>query len=259
MATVTRLTPPTLPEVTGYVEAATADRLLGWAWAPAKPSIRAMIELRLGDEIIARAVADQPRPDLASNGVGDGRHAFEIAVPNDYRARIAELRVFARSGDGEALPIGAPPAAEGLSEQMAKLARGVDALVASQRLMHRNLQAALSSRSHGPAESEEQMTTLARMAEAQTALGEQLATVGTIHGPSGRALGGRYRCEDFRSTRARQDQCYRVLGPRTLRDGAAGCDRRARAIARRLIPATNRREIAMIIPGFFAFAQRIHG
>lgn len=177
MATVTRLTPPTLPEVTGYVEAATADRLLGWAWAPGTPSIRAMIELRLGDEIVARAVADQPRPDLASNGVGDGRHAFEIAVPNDYRARIAELRVFARSGDGEALPIGAPPAAEGLSEQIAKLARGVDALVASQRLMHRNLQAALSSRSHGPAESEEQMTTLARMAEAQTALGEQLATV----------------------------------------------------------------------------------
>ena len=98
-------------------------RLIGCSAGPGRlrtPSIRAMIELRLGDEIIARAVADQPRPDLASNGVGDGRHAFEIAVPNDYRARIAELRVFARSGDGEALPIGAPPAAEGLSEQMAK-------------------------------------------------------------------------------------------------------------------------------------------
>jgi hypothetical protein len=173
---VTQLAPAAAPEVTGYVEAATGDRLLGWAWAPRTPGIRATVELRLGDELIASAVADQPRPDLASNGVGDGRHAFALAIPDAYRTRAAELRVFARAGDGEAWPIGAPPAAEGLSEQIAKVLRGVETLIGSQRLMHRNLQVALTSGSRPMEENGQQIAAaLARMADMQRALGEQLA------------------------------------------------------------------------------------
>jgi hypothetical protein len=175
---VTQLAPAAAPEVTGYVEAATADRLLGWAWAPRTPGIRATVELRLGDEVIASAVADQPRPDLASNGVGDGRHAFALTIPDAYRTRAAELRVFARAGDGGAWPIGAPPAAEGLSEQTTKVLRGIETLIGSQRLMHRNLQAALTSGSKATEEDEQQTASaLARIADLQGSLGEQMATL----------------------------------------------------------------------------------
>jgi hypothetical protein len=178
MTTVTKLAPVAPPEVTGYVEAGTSDRLLGWAWAPRTPGIRATVELRLGEEVIARSVADQPRPDLANNGIGDGRHAFALAIPDAYRSRAAELRVFARAGDDEAWPIGAPPAADGLAEQMTKVLRGVDTLIGSQRLMHRNLQAALTAGS-GEAESDQQRAAaaLARVSELQASLSEQLATM----------------------------------------------------------------------------------
>src|SRR5690349_7340512 len=145
MTTVTTLRPaePRVPHVTGYVEAATADRLVGWAWAPASPAERVRIELHLGEKVVAHTVADLPRSDLLANGIGDGRHAYEVAVPPEVRARAAELRVFAQSGENPAIPIGAPPAAEELSAQIAKLMQGMDTLVNSQRVMHRNLQAAL--------------------------------------------------------------------------------------------------------------------
>jgi hypothetical protein len=175
---VTQLAPTAPPQVTGYVEAATADRLLGWAWAPRTPGIRAKVELRLGHEVIASAAADQPRPDLASNGVGDGRHAFALVIPDAYRTRTAELRVFARAGDGDAWPIGAPPAAEGLSEQTTKVLRGIETLIGSQRVMHRNLQAALTSGTKATEEDEQQTAAaLARIADLQSSLGEQLATL----------------------------------------------------------------------------------
>jgi hypothetical protein len=157
MSTVTNLRAiaPALPEVVGYVEAVTADRLLGWAWAPASPDLRAAIEVRLGEEIVAHTVADLPRPDLATNGIGDGRHAFEVAIPVSAKTRPSELRVYARAGDGDAVAIGAPPAADGLSEQVTKLLRGVDMLLNSQRLIHRNLQAALAGKADDkPAEAQ---------------------------------------------------------------------------------------------------------
>ncbi|MEA2744071.1 MAG: hypothetical protein QOG25_2442, partial [Acetobacteraceae bacterium] len=73
MSTVTniRAAAPALPELVGYVEAATADRILGWAWAPATPELHAAIEIRIGDTVVANTVADLPRVDLASSGIGD--------------------------------------------------------------------------------------------------------------------------------------------------------------------------------------------
>lgn len=178
MSTVTNIRDgaPALPDVVGYVEAATADRILGWAWAPGTPELRAAIELRLGDTVVANTVADLPRADLASNGIGDGRHAYEIAIPLEMRERSAELRIFARAGDGVAVPIGATPAADGLSDQVTKLLRGVDMLVNSQRLIHRNLQAALTAKAAGT-DDEPMAVVLARMAEMQAGTAEQLSSV----------------------------------------------------------------------------------
>lgn len=173
-----RAVAPALPDVVGYVEAATADRLLGWAWAPGAPAQRASIELRLGDDIVAGTVADLLRPDLASNGIGDGRHAFELVIPPELRDRVAELRVFAQAAGSEPVAIGAAPVADGLSEQVTKLLRGVDMLLNSQRLIHRNLQTALTTQPAGSHSNSEPTTTaLARMAEAQAATAEQLSAV----------------------------------------------------------------------------------
>jgi hypothetical protein len=180
MSTVTniRAMAPALPEIVGYVEAATGDRILGWAWAPATPELRISIELRLGDDIVANTVADLPRADLASNGIGDGRHAFDVMIPTEVRNRSAELLVFARAGDGDAFPIGATPAANGLSDQVAKLLRGVDMLLNSQRLIHRGLQAALTG-TQGK-EAEPVAAALTRMAELQAGTEAQLSAVETF-------------------------------------------------------------------------------
>jgi hypothetical protein len=177
MSTVTniRAVASGLPEVVGYVEALTTDRILGWAWAPASPESRAAIELRLGDAVIASTAADLPRADLVSSGIGDGRHAYDIAIPPDVRSRAAELHVFARVGDGEAFPIGATPAADGLSHQVTKLLRGVDMLVNSHRVIHRNLQTALTG-TQGTDE-EPVSAALARMAELQAGTEAQLSAM----------------------------------------------------------------------------------
>jgi hypothetical protein len=177
MSTVTniRAVAPGLPEVVGYVEAFTTERILGWAWAPASPELRAAIELRLCGTIVANTVADLPRADLVSSGIGDGRHAYDIALPPEVSDRSAELRVFARIGDGPAVPIGAPPAADGLSDQVTKLLRGVDMLLNSQRLIHRNLQTALTGTKD--ANAEPVTAALARMTELHAGTEEQLSAV----------------------------------------------------------------------------------
>jgi hypothetical protein len=177
MSTVTniRAVAPALPEVVGYVEAVTVDRILGWAWAPASAELRAAVELRLGDTVVANTVADLPRADLAASGIGDGRHAYDIEIPPEIRDRSAELRVFARVGDGQAMPIGAPPAADGLSEQVTKLLRGVDMLLNSQRLIHRNLQTALTGAKD--AEPEPVSAALARITDLHTGTEAQLSAV----------------------------------------------------------------------------------
>jgi hypothetical protein len=173
-----RAAAPPLPEVVGFVEAATADRILGWAWGPGTPDIRVAIEVRLGDTIVAETVADLPRADLASNGIGDGRHAYDIMIPIEVRNRAAELRVFARAGEGVAMPIGATPAADGLADQVTKVMRGVDMLLNSQRLIHRNLQSALTARPDGTdADRESTSAVLARMVELQAETAEQISGV----------------------------------------------------------------------------------
>lgn len=134
------------PEIVGYVEAATPARVLGWAWAPRSPADSVQVELRIGDAVVAEAAADLPREDLARNGVGDGRHAFDLPVPEAHRSRVAELTVHARVPGGEAIMLAAPAAPGGVGERLDRLQAATDAMINSQRLIHRNLQAVLLQR-----------------------------------------------------------------------------------------------------------------
>lgn len=131
--------------MTGYVEAATATAVLGWVWSPGRAEALE-VELRLGERVLGRATADELRDDLARSGIGEGRHAYTLAVPAEVRARLAELRVWAIGPDGTAAALSAPPVEDGVSERLSNLQRGMEMLVGSQRVLHRNLQAALLAR-----------------------------------------------------------------------------------------------------------------
>lgn len=128
--------------VAGYVEAVTPSAALGWVWQPGRAT-RLKVVLRRGAVTIAEAVADGMRQDLAQNGIGDGRHAFSLPVPEALKDAVQELRVFVVLDDGSAVPLDVPPAAAPAADGLARLQKTVDMLVGSQRLMHRNLQAAL--------------------------------------------------------------------------------------------------------------------
>ena len=131
---------PSLPR--GFVEVVATDRVLGWAWDPSRPGDRLRVELRLGEAVLAEGVADGAREDLAANGIGDGRHAFSLTVDPAHRDRAAEFAVVACGADGVAtLTSSTGTPAAGAAEGMARIERGLNALVGSQRLIHRNLQA----------------------------------------------------------------------------------------------------------------------
>jgi len=167
------LTEAPRPSVAGYVEAVTANAALGWAWTPGQAE-PLTVELRLD----AEAVADGLRPDLARSGIGTGRHAFTLKTPEALRTRLAELRVFARTADGAAVPLGSVPAEDGVAERLVQLSRGMEMLIGSQRVLHRNVQAALLAAPQGSMEPGVQPgASVADVAAAQAALAESVATL----------------------------------------------------------------------------------
>ncbi len=157
--------------VAGYVEAITATSAMGWAWVPGQAE-PLPVELRLGAQVVAEALADGPRPDLARSGIGDGKHAFTLLVPEALRPRLAELRVFARTADGAAVPLGSVPAEDGVAERLLQLSRGMEMLIGSQRVLHRNVQAVLLA--GGQAEAPAGATPVAAT---QAALADGIATL----------------------------------------------------------------------------------
>ena len=54
----------------------------GWAFRPDAPDIPVTLELWWEGGALLRVDADRPRPDLEAAGMGDGRHAFEIRLPD---------------------------------------------------------------------------------------------------------------------------------------------------------------------------------
>ncbi len=158
------------PDVTGYVEAVTETAALGWVWRPGLDD-RLTVELRLDEQTVAQACADGMREDLARSGIGDGRHAFTLHIPEAMRSRASELRVFAVRDGEAAIALDAPPAPDVSADRIAQLQRGVDMLIGSQRLMHRNLQAALLQQTPSLT------TALADIAAAQAGLQDTIATV----------------------------------------------------------------------------------
>jgi len=136
------------PSIAGFVEARTRDRILGWAWDASDPSARQAVVLLAGDRVVARAVADQPREDLARNGIGDGSHAFAFALDEALQAQAARLDVAVEAAQGGLVRL--PSASAQGSEQAAilQLQRGLAALAMGQRALMRAVQSPAAAPDH---------------------------------------------------------------------------------------------------------------
>jgi hypothetical protein len=124
--------------VNGRVDAIDQGRVFGWAFDPAEPHRRVAIRVILDGKTIAEAAADRDRPDLRRNGIGDGKHAFEIMLPEPAVSRSADLVVVAVNGpdNEQALRVPRPDeqAAEALiSAPLTKVLDRLDVLMAAQR------------------------------------------------------------------------------------------------------------------------------
>ncbi|KQU87191.1 hypothetical protein GFB56_30805 [Ensifer sp. T173] len=124
--------------INGRVDAIDGGRLFGWAHDPAAPGQRLKVRVLLDGAPVAEAIADRNRPDLKRNGIGDGQHAFEIALPEAVQKRSRDLVVMAFTGDGAGQPLRVPQPDEQAAEALiaAPLTRvldKLDVLMAAQR------------------------------------------------------------------------------------------------------------------------------
>lgn len=108
-ATIEKLQGPAA-RLEGFVDAQDGTRLFGWAWDRLHPDERLVIEVTVDGAVVAQATADQPRPDLKANSIGDGSHAFEVEAPE------GAATVTAHSSTGEKLEL----KVRGLEEQGAE-------------------------------------------------------------------------------------------------------------------------------------------
>jgi GT2 family glycosyltransferase/glycosyltransferase involved in cell wall biosynthesis len=68
----------------GAVEALDHRHVLGWAWYRPTPDEPIDVEILVDDLVVLRVCADQPRPELAAAGAGDGRHGFHVEGLDDH-------------------------------------------------------------------------------------------------------------------------------------------------------------------------------
>lgn len=81
----------------GHVDAIEGGFVRGWARDEAMPGARTEIDVFLGERPLGSTIADRYRDDLMTAGMGDGRHAFVFALPDEARdAPAAAIGVFFR-------------------------------------------------------------------------------------------------------------------------------------------------------------------
>ena len=88
--------------IQGVVDCLVNGCLFGWAHVPGCADRLEIVAFVNGTRVAA-AVADMPRLDLATGGIGDGRHGFCIAVGPEHfpPGMVVHLRVVARHRDTE--------------------------------------------------------------------------------------------------------------------------------------------------------------
>jgi hypothetical protein len=78
-------TKPASPQFEGSFDKLEAVSLGGWAWDAARPNVAIKVEIYDGAALLATVTAEGFRADLKSAGKGDGKHAFNYALPMTLR------------------------------------------------------------------------------------------------------------------------------------------------------------------------------
>ncbi|MBL8698395.1 MAG: hypothetical protein JNK67_08480 [Alphaproteobacteria bacterium] len=213
----------------GALDRVYETRVTGWAWDRRAPSTPVEVEILVDGAPIARGLADRLREDLAQNGVGDGRHAFDIRVerplPVDAKHRVSaavvepgsERRVEllnreapkprAAGPQTPVVPIGAIPEALGrwLDEFRVVQASLENALIGAVKQVRTTAHARLSEVSD---ETQRFSTALESLVNAQGLVARQIQTLETVQARIDEALASVREAE---AERPRRDAAERWL------------------------------------------------
>jgi Glycosyl transferase family 2 len=86
----------------GYFDKVAGRDVCGWLWDAAHPQLAVTAYVFINGKEVCSGLANHYRPDLQAAGIGDGNHAFYIALPDDY-LRGQEVILEVRGADGQAL------------------------------------------------------------------------------------------------------------------------------------------------------------
>jgi alginate O-acetyltransferase complex protein AlgJ len=94
-------------ELDGRVEGVIDGVVVGWAWDPGQPAARLRVRVLVDRQPVVEGFAGLERPDLKAAGIGDGAHAFHVALPKELADGLGhtievlagpDLRALAPSG-----------------------------------------------------------------------------------------------------------------------------------------------------------------
>lgn len=88
----------------GHVDSVTGDRIEGWAWDPAEAGTAVLLRVYDNGIAIGEITADRFREGLKDAGMGNGRHAFNWAIPGGLSRAFAHAIEVRRQSDGWLLP-----------------------------------------------------------------------------------------------------------------------------------------------------------
>jgi glycosyltransferase involved in cell wall biosynthesis len=130
----------------GYVEIADRQIIVGWALLESHPNVPVRLEVLDNDVVIAEVLAKQYRYDLEAAGIGNGRHAFHLQLPQPLDPCVGHEIVVRRTADGRELercPVTIAPASSldgtvsaDLSVMLEKLAARVETPAEADTLLH---------------------------------------------------------------------------------------------------------------------------
>jgi hypothetical protein len=137
----TQADPRAAPAIRGFVDGLTSSVIDGWAFEPANPTERVVVELRLAGQTVATTVADRHRIDLVRAGIGDAFHGFRFPLKPAWAERRSELVVVGRGVEGgeTPLPLFQAGAAQPAAAPPPQVMKAIDQLVAGQRALEGRL------------------------------------------------------------------------------------------------------------------------
>ena len=122
---------PQTGPLAGCVDLVTRDHVVGWAFHTNYPDSPVLLEIMDGDELLVRIMANQPRPDVAAAGNGNGNCGFDVRLPGELSGNPTPKIYVRRASDKT--PIGFHQFAH-IGLAAVATTEGSDALIATSRL-----------------------------------------------------------------------------------------------------------------------------